>query len=176
MFYVAFIHSFQRAVNCSGIMYEISKANPNGSNSMNKHSVIRIAFLLEGIANLFTLPLITNTESTLSLLLRNSAHVNPASILFARLFGGVVIGGLSTALFVGATNTSSGIGSRKPTYLMLGVGEAALIPILAAEVAKNSGPDAAVNAKTGLTMIAMLTPLLLWRFYVLFVRPDLFSG
>ncbi|PVH92611.1 hypothetical protein DM02DRAFT_733593 [Periconia macrospinosa] len=132
------------------------------------------SFLLEGIANLFTLPLITNTASTLSLLLRNPAHINPATILFARLFGGVVIGGLSTALFVGATNTSTGIGSRKVTYLMLGVGEAVLIPILAAEAAKGSRADAAITVKTALSSIAMLIPVLLWRFYVVFVRPDLF--
>jgi hypothetical protein len=153
-----------------------SPSTDNGSassTSTNKYSVIRTAFFLEAIANLFTLPLITNTEATLSILLRDPAYINPASVLFARLFGGVVIGGLSTALFVGATNTRSGVGARKPTYLMLGLGEALLIVILAQEAMKNGEAGAAITVRTAMTSIAMLTPLLLWRGFVLIGRPDL---
>lgn len=135
-------------------------------------STIRKAFLLEAIANLFTIPLITNTRLILSLLLLYTFDISPASILFARLFGGVVVGGLTSALLAGATNTRNGIESRRPTYLLLGVGEALLVPILAVEAIK-SGRDAALSKKVALVSIGLLVPPLLWRCYVLFVRPDL---
>jgi Na+-driven multidrug efflux pump len=137
-------------------------------------STIRKAFVAEALANLFTIPLITNTRWTLSLLLNNPArHINPTSVLFARLFGGLIVGGLTSALFAGATNTRNGIESRRPTYLMLGVGEALLIPILVLELLKGGGPGAAISKKVAGASIALLVPPLLWRLYVLFVRPDL---
>jgi len=136
-------------------------------------STIRKAFLAEAIANLFTIPLITNTRSTLSFLLLRPAHINPTSILFARLFGGLVVGGLTSALLAGATNTRNGIESRRPVYLLLGVGEALLIPILLLEWFKDGGRDAALSKKVAGMSIAMLAPPLIWRLYVLCVRPDL---
>ncbi|KAL1612238.1 hypothetical protein SLS60_000462 [Paraconiothyrium brasiliense] len=143
----------------------IPDPNQNGS-------TIRKAFVLEAIANLFTIPLITNTRFILSILLLRPYDINPASILFARLFGGIVVGGLTSALLAGATNTRNGIESRRPTYLLLGVGEAVLIPILALEAAKG-GRDAALSMKVALGSIGLLLPPLMWRCYVLFVRPDL---
>jgi hypothetical protein len=55
----------------------------------------------------------------------------------------------------------------------LGLGELGLIPILIAEVRKNGGHDAALSAKTALVAIASLAPLLLWRVYVLYVKPEM---
>lgn len=136
-------------------------------------STIRKAFVLEAVANLFTIPLITNTRWVLSFLLLHPSHINPSSILFARLFGGLVVGGLTTALLAGATNTRNGIESRRPTYLLLGIGEACLLPILAIEAAKGSGRDAALSVKVAVGCMGMLAPPLLWRLYVLCVRPDL---
>lgn len=137
-------------------------------------STIRKAFLFEAIANLFTIPLITNTRFVLSFLLNHPARdINPASILFARLFGGIVVGGLTSALLAGYSNTRNGIESRRPTYLMLGIGEAMLIPILVLEGLKGSAGDAALSAKVAWGSIGLLAPPLMWRLYVLFVRPDL---
>jgi hypothetical protein len=137
-------------------------------------STIRKAFLAEAIANLFTIPLITNTRWTLSLLLNNPARdINPTSVLFARLFGGLVVGGLTSALLAGATNTRNGIESRRPTYLLLGVGEALLIPMLVLELLEGGGPSAAISKKVAGASIACLVPPLLWRLYVILVRPDL---
>ncbi|KAF2855975.1 hypothetical protein T440DRAFT_513075 [Plenodomus tracheiphilus IPT5] len=136
-------------------------------------ATIRKAFLLEASANLFTIPLITNTHFTLSFLLNNPAHINPASILLARLFGGIVVGGLTSALLAGSTNTRNGIESRRPTYVMLGVGEALLIPMLVLELLKDGGSDAAISKKVATASIACLVPPLLWRLYVLCVRPDI---
>jgi hypothetical protein len=137
-------------------------------------STIRKAFLLEAFANLFTIPLITNTRWTLSLLLNNpSRDINPTSVLFARLFGGLVVGGLTSALLAGATNTRNGVESRRPTYMLLGLGEAVLIPIIVLDLLEGGGPGAALSKKVAAASVACLVPPLFWRLYVLFVRPDL---
>ncbi|KAH8731230.1 hypothetical protein GQ44DRAFT_767778 [Phaeosphaeriaceae sp. PMI808] len=136
-------------------------------------SIIRKAFVLEALANLFTILLVTNTRFVLSFLLLDPSHTNPSSIPFARLFGGLVVGGLTTALLAGATNTRNGIESRRPTYALLGVGEACSLPILAIEVVKGNGSDVALSVKVAVICMGMLAPPLVWRIYVLFVRPDL---
>ena len=136
-------------------------------------STIRKAFVVEAVANLFTIPLITNTHFTLSMLLNNPAQINPSSILFARLFGGLIVGGLTSALLAGSANTRNGIESRRPVYLLLGLGEAFLIPLLVLELTKNGGPGAALSKKVAAASIVCLVPPLLWRLFVLFIRPDL---
>lgn len=136
-------------------------------------STIRRAFFLEAAANLFTIPLITNTHHTLSILLKNPVHVNPASILFARLFGGIVVGGFTSALLAGSTNTRNGVESRRPTYLMLGLGEALLIPMFFLELLRDGSDDVAISKKVATASIVCLVPPLLWRLYVLCARPDI---
>lgn len=136
-------------------------------------SIIRKAFLAEAIANLFTIPLVTNTSWVLSFLLNSPSDINPSSILFSRLFGGLIIGGLTSALLAGYSNTRNGIESRRPTYMMLGIGEALFIPILVNEMLKDGGRNAAISKKVASISIGMLLPPLLWRIYVLGVRPDL---
>jgi len=135
-------------------------------------STIRKAFLAEATANLASIPLITNTSSVLSFILKNPSDINPSTILFTRLFGGIVVGGLTSALLAGYSNTRNGIESRRVVYLMLGVGEALLIPVLVNEMLKD-GRDAAITKKVAGSVIGMLLPPLLWRLYVLVVRPDL---
>ncbi|CAI6331996.1 unnamed protein product [Periconia digitata] len=137
------------------------------------YSVIRTAFLLEAIANLTALPLITHTEQTLSFLLDNQKDVNSAFVFFVRLFSVCVIGPLSTALFIGSTNTRSGIGSRKATYSMIAVSEILAILVLAAEVAQEGGRAPAISAQTAGASAAFFGSMLLWRIYVLFVKPDM---
>ena len=154
--------------------YKSPATNPPITPDPNTNgSTIRKAFLLEATANLFTIPLVTNTSWVLSLLLLRPQDINPSSIFFARLFGCIVIGGLTSALLAGYTNTRNGIESRRPTYLMLGLGEALLIPLLVGEMVKDGGVDAAVSKKVAGGSIGMLLPPLLWRVYVLAVRPDL---
>jgi hypothetical protein len=136
-------------------------------------SVIRKAFLAEAFANLFTIPLITNTRWTLGLLLKHPSHINPTSILFARLFGGIIVGGLTSALLAGYSNTRNGIESRRIVYLLLGMGEALLIPMLVLEALKNGGRDAALSVKVAVGSIVCLLPPLVWRLYVLGIKPEL---
>ena len=135
-------------------------------------SVIRKAFLAEATANLFTIPLITHTRWTLGLLLKHPSQINPTSILFARLFGGIIVGGLTSALLAGYSNTRNGIESRRIVYLLLGMGEALLIPMLVLEALKD-GKDAALSVKVAVGSIACLLPPLIWRLYVLGVKPEL---
>jgi hypothetical protein len=57
--------------------------------------------------------------------------------------------------------------------MLLGLGEACLLPILAIDAAKGGSADAALSAGTAVGCIGMLAPPLMWRLYVLLVRPDL---
>ncbi|KAJ9610564.1 hypothetical protein H2200_005341 [Cladophialophora chaetospira] len=137
-------------------------------------NIIRKAFLAESVLNLFTIPLITNTRTILSYLLANPSQINSTSIFFARLFGGLIVGGLTSALWAGLPNTKTGIESRKVVYITLGMGEVFLLPILALEAAKAaSGEEAALSVLGCGATIACLLPPLLWRAYVLFVKPEL---
>jgi hypothetical protein len=136
-------------------------------------SIVRRAFLLEAVLNLFTIPLVTNTRAALSFLLARPAQINPAAVLFARLFGGLVIGGLTPLLIHGSRNTVSGIESRRTAYIALGLGEVPLIPLLVNEALKGGGPDAALTVRGAVGAIFCLAPPLMWRAYVLFVNPEL---
>lgn len=135
-------------------------------------SPIRKAFLIEATANLASIPMITNTSFVLSLILKNPSDINPSTILFTRLFGGIVVGGLTSGLLAGYSNTRNGIESRRIVYMMLGLGEALMIPVLVNEMFKD-GREAAISKKVAGSVISMLLPPLLWRLYVLFIRPDL---
>lgn len=135
-------------------------------------SIIRKAFLLEALANLFTLPLLTHTHWTLSLFTLHPSQITPPTILFARLFGGIVVFGLTSALLVGATNTRNGIESRRPTYLLLGMGEAGLIPILLLEAGKGGGKDASLSVRSAWVASGVLAGTLVWRCWVVFGKPE----
>lgn len=136
-------------------------------------STIRKAFLAESIFNLFTIPLITHTRLVLSYLVARETDINPTSILFARLFGGLVVGALTPALWYGARNTRQGIESRPAIYTTLGMGEVCIIPILLLEAGKNGTKDAALSPAGAIGSVMLLAPPLMWRIYVLFIRPDL---
>lgn len=175
------LFSHIKAYNCSRFTQK-NMPSPSKSPATNPSitpdpsqdgSIIRKAFVLEAAANLFTIPLIINTRFVLSFLLLQPSHINPSSVLFARLFGGLIVGGLTSALLAGTTNTRNGIESRRPTYLLLGLGEACLLPIFAMEVIKGGNTDAALSVKTAVVCMGMLAPPLVWRLYVLFLRPDL---
>lgn len=56
---------------------------------------------------------------------------------------------------------------------MLGMGEALLIPMLLNEMLKDGKKEVAISKKVAGVSIGMLLPPLLWRIYVLAVRPDL---
>ncbi|WWC72980.1 uncharacterized protein I206_106944 [Kwoniella pini CBS 10737] len=137
-------------------------------------SIVRKAFLIEAFLNLLSFPLITNTKTTLYYLLLNSKDINESTILFTRLFGGIIIGGLTTSLIYG----SKYINSRRNTYYTLGFGEILLIPILSLELFKSleEKNQSALSFKTSLISICLLLPPLIWRIYILFIRPDLIGN
>ncbi|KAH7085849.1 hypothetical protein BKA63DRAFT_27817 [Paraphoma chrysanthemicola] len=132
----------------------------------NDGKIIRRAFLIEATLNLFTLPLLTHPRLILSHILLRPSSITPSTILFARFFAGIVVFGLTSSLLFGARNTRNGIESRRPTYLLLGLGEAAMLPVLGMEVAKRGGVDAALSVRAAVVSMAMLAPGLVWRVYV----------
>lgn len=150
------------------VRVEVDPSNPG--------TIIRRAFLIEAILNLCSIPMLTHPRFVLSITLKNpSAHVNPASILFLRLFAGVVVGGLTSALLTGLPNTRNAIESRKVTYILLGMGEGLLIPVLVLEAMKEGGRDAALTPTAAIATIGMLLPPLVWRVYTLVIKPQWFG-
>ncbi|WVQ98400.1 hypothetical protein IAU59_005523 [Kwoniella sp. CBS 9459] len=135
--------------------------------------VVRQAFLIEAILNLCSFPMITHPRFVLSLLLNRPADISPSLVLFVRLFGGIVIGGLTPGLLYGYQNTRQAIDSRKQVYISLGLGEGILIPILIGELLKGGKQDAALSVKGALGAIMCLAPPLAWRIYVLLFKPHL---
>jgi len=136
-------------------------------------TAVRKAFLIEGLLNFASFPLITHPRFCLSLLLNNPSQVNASSAFFAKFFGGLVVGALGPALLYGYQNTRQGIESRKTVYVSLGLGECVMIPLLLGEAMKGGGSDAALSVRAALGAIMLLAPPLLWRIYVLFVRPEM---
>lgn len=136
-------------------------------------SLVRKAFFIESILNLGVLPVITHPHAVLSAILIDKSQVTPATILLARVFSGLVVAGLNTALWMGLPNTRNAIESRRTTYYTLGMGEAIIIPMLLVEAAKKGGIDAALSVHACWAGIASLAPLLIWRAYVLFVDPNM---
>ncbi|KAK5097392.1 hypothetical protein LTR70_002561 [Exophiala xenobiotica] len=80
----------------------------------NKRSLIREAFLVESISNLLYSPLIINSSTVFSYPLNDPAHIDPSLILFTRMFGGIVVGGLTSALRAGLPNARLVLRAGKP--------------------------------------------------------------
>lgn len=150
-----------------------SSSNKSQLDPLHPGTTVRKAFLIEAILNFLSFPLITHPKLILSLLLNNPYQINASTILFAKLFGGLVVGGLTPGLLYGYQNTRRGIDSRRQVYFALGAGECLLIPLLLAEAAKGGGVDAALSVRASLGAILLLAPPLVWRVYVLFVRPEM---
>ncbi|KAK8843526.1 hypothetical protein IAR55_007186 [Kwoniella newhampshirensis] len=136
-------------------------------------SAVSRAFLIEAVLNFASFPLITHPRFVLSLLLLHPHHINPSTVLFARLFGGLVVGVLTPLLLAGIPNTRNAIESRRITYLSLGLGECLLVPLLIREALKGGKDTAALSVRAAIGGIMCLAPPLAWRLYVLLARPDL---
>jgi hypothetical protein len=140
-------------------------------------ALIQRAFLLEAFLNLCSFPLFTHTHTVLSFILLDPSQITPATILFTRFFSAVVLGGLTPPLILGARNTREGIESRSRTYILLGLGEVLMIPLLVAEAAGGgNGKGKALSTKAALAGIGMLLPPLVWRVWVGFFRPGRFGS
>ncbi|OCF31443.1 hypothetical protein I317_07699 [Kwoniella heveanensis CBS 569] len=134
---------------------------------------VRQAFLIEAILNLLSFPLITHPRFVLSLILNRPTDINPSLVLFTRLFGGIVVGGLTPGLLYGYRNTRQAIETRKQVYISLGLGEVLLIPVLIGELLKGGQGDAALSMRGAAGAIMCLAPPLAWRIYVLVFKPQL---
>lgn len=139
----------------------------------NNGEYVRKAFMIEGYLNLATIPLITHPRLILPYLLNRPYEINESTVFFARLFGVIVVAALSPGLFAGARNTRNAIESRSIVYIILGGAELLMVPMLLMEALKRGNRDAVLGFKTAVNGVLSITPPLLWRVYVLFVRPNL---
>jgi len=139
----------------------------------NDGSMVRKAFIFEGFLNLGTLPLITHPRTILPYLLNHPNHINATSVFFARLFGIIVVAALTPGLWAAARNTRNGIESRSVMYKALGGAELILIPMLLNEVMKDGAYDAVLGYKTALIGVLSVTPPLLWRIWVMYIKPEM---
>ncbi|ORY24887.1 hypothetical protein BCR39DRAFT_545725 [Naematelia encephala] len=148
--------------------YKDPSSNPSIElDPLHNGATVRRAFLLEAILNLCSFPLLTHPHIVLPYILKHPDQLNTSTLLFARLFGGLIIGGLTPALLAGYPNTRNAIESRKTVYILLGLGEVVLIPLLLLEGLK-SGKQQALTLRATMGAVACLAPPLLWRIYVLF--------
>lgn len=134
-------------------------------------TVIRRAFAIEAVLNLFVLPLILYPRATLSHMIQNPAEITSTTTLLARAWGGLVVGAFTPALLLGLPNTRAGIESRTTVYYMLGLGEMLLVPLLA----WHAGEDGGLSAKACMVAITNLLPPLAWRVYTLCCKPEWFG-
>lgn len=137
-------------------------------------TAVRRAFALEALLNLFTLPLLFSPKSVLSHMVNDPAAITPVAELLGQVFGGLVVGALTPALLLGLPNTRAAIESRRTVYYLLACGELALIPLLAWHAAYG-WEKGALSQGACLASIGFLIPPVLWRGFVLFVRPDMFG-
>lgn len=137
------------------------------------HSVLYKAFILEAIANLGTVPLVTHPRAILSLVLANPAQINPAAVLFARMFGSLVAAVLTPLLLLGMRTRET----QKLAYICLALGEGVWIPIFVSEGLKHGQVASGATLKPEIAWLiaTMLSGIVLWRAYVLVLRPDMLS-
>jgi hypothetical protein len=138
------------------------------------HTTLLRAFQIEAIFNILSFPFLTHPRFILSHILLSPSQINPALILFTRLFGGLIAGVLGPLLLFSAHSSPEG---RKTAYWSLGLGEGLLIPLLIGEALKggDASKGAALSVKVALGSVGCLAPPLAWRIYTLFARPEMFG-
>jgi hypothetical protein len=134
------------------------------------HPTLKKAFYIEALFNFLSFPFLTSTPLVLSYLLKNPAsQINPSTILFTRLFGGLVVGVFTPLLIFGLRTPET----RKIVYMSLGMGEGLLIPLLVGEALKKESGKA-ISSAVAWGAVGCLVPPCFWRVYCLGLRKDLF--
>jgi len=149
-------------------------------------SIIQTALALEAFLNLpAIISLLFFPSAVLKPVLASplpSLELNATTILLARSLGAVILA-LTPQLLLAYPNTKDCAAKRKVAYVTLGVGEAALVPLLLWEAFRASDQSKAVGVWAGglgrracLVSAANLVPLLAWRLYVFWVKPQWFGN
>lgn len=149
-------------------------------------SLIQTALALEAFLNTpGIIALVFFPSQTLKYFLASplpSIELNETAVLLARCVG-ILIMGLTPQLMLAYPSTKDAAEKRKIVYWTLGMGEAGLIPLLIWEAFRASDEHKAAglwaggfSRKAALMCAANLIPLVLWRVYVLAVKPQWLKG
>ena len=149
-------------------------------------STIQIALLAEATLNVPAIVSLTLFPSrTLSYFLASplpSLELNATAILLARGMGLLILA-LTPQLLLAYPESKDCEVKRKLAYITLGVGEAALIPLLLWEAFRAGDEQKAAGVWAGgwtkrasLLSVASLVPLLMWRGFLFQIRPEWFAG
>ena len=149
-------------------------------------SIIQTALLGEAAMNIPGIIALTFFPTrTLSYFLASphpNLELNATAILLARSVGLLILT-LTPQLLLAYPNSKDCVVKRKLAYITLGIGEAALIPLLLWEAfrAEDGQKAAGVWAggwtrKMSLVSAGNLVPFVAWRLYVFFVKPEWFNG
>jgi hypothetical protein len=152
----------------------ISQANPSPAVEVDPTApgtFIRYAMAIEGTLNILAgVPMLFYPSIFLSLMAKSPAvytSVSPSTAMFQWI--GALILGITPQLFLALPNTRRAIESRRMVYISLGAGELALIPLFLWQASRDSGFTSTALGNA----VVMLAPALLFRGYVLFVKPSL---
>ena len=134
-------------------------------------TVIRYAFAIEAIANIIGgTCMLLYPASLLSLAVANPVlDVNRTSTALLQWLGCLVFG-LTPQLVLGLANTRSAIESRPMVYLTLLAGEGFLIPMFFWQAV--SAGSSGITPRALMVCTSTLVGPVLWRLWVLLVRPE----
>ena len=147
-------------------------------------SIIQKALLLESLLNIVGIIALTCFPSnTLPYFLIASASptsITPTAALLTRVIG-LLFAALTFQILFAYPDSPDRVGQRKVVYFTLGVGEALLIPLLIREAFRATDVEKTeqgwgFSQRAALTCAANLVPLVAWRLWVWFVRPEWFDG
>lgn len=149
---------------------------------------MRIAFALEGVANMFSaVPMIYNPgyvysiispDKTLDVLKSHPAAImdNPdlAASLIIQWIGALIVG-LTIPLALGALDNPHFAVTRKMTYYTLGAGEAFIIPMMFWQLFSGATQGAMITDGFLKAGILNLSGILAWRIFALTHKPHWFG-
>ena len=157
-----------------------SSLQPSHSNIMSSLSTIQLALALEASANIFgaTLmllfphPILTSlTSSSTPSLTASSPNPSPASIQLLQYLAAIVYG-LTPQLLLALPNQKGARDKRWTAYMTLGAGEGALIAVMLWQALRGEEVEGGLTRRALGGCVGALMPFMVWRGWVLGVRPE----
>lgn len=139
---------------------------------------VRIALVIEAVATLLSGFAVIVRPHLLVSHLTDTSNITPLSLLLTQVVGvlSLVFGALCT---LAVPNTPHAVASRKPLYWVLGLGELGVLILLVWHLALYDDamlPSQMPATRQGLYKgIQQMGPMIVWRAFVVFVRPQWFG-